>query len=308
VGSALRPGSGARPSSGDAALTGEGFGLGPVEAEPTMQQYHDALEEIIEHGTDRPNRTGVDTRALFGMQMRYRMSEGFPAITSKRLAFETMKAELLCFIRGASNVREFQAMGCHIWDENANAPYWKPKAREEGDLGRIYGVQWRHWRRPDGSEVDQLADVIERIKRAPSDRRLIVAAWNPGELDEMALPPCHALFQFFVADGKLSLQLYQRSADMFLGVPFNIASYSLLLHMVAQVTDLTPHEFIHTLGDAHIYHSHFDAVREQLSRPLLALPQLWLNPAIRAIDGFEMEDIKLHNYICAPAIKAPMAV
>lgn len=273
-----------------------------------MKQYLDALKLIMENGVDRPNRTGIDTRAVFGMQMRYRMSDGFPAVTTKKLAFETMKGELLCFIKGASNVCDFQELGCRIWDENANAPYWKPRARTEGDLGRIYGVQWRSWRAPDGREIDQLADVIERIKQDPHSRRLIVSAWNPGELDEMALPPCHAMMQFFVADDKLSLQLYQRSADMFLGVPFNIASYSLLLHMVAQVTDLKAHEFVHTLGDAHIYHNHFDAVREQLARTPLAFPQLWLNPAVRNINGFKMEDIKLHNYICAPSIKAPMAV
>lgn len=273
-----------------------------------MKQYIDALRLIMEQGVDRQNRTGIDTRAVFGMQMRYRMGEGFPAVTTKKLAFETVKAELLCFINGASNLRDFHALGCHIWDDNANAPYWLPRARSEGDLGRIYGVQWRSWRAPDGREIDQLADVIERINTDPNDRRLMVSAWNPGEIDEMALPPCHAFYQFFVADGRLSLQLYQRSADMFLGIPFNIASYSLLLHMVAQVTGLRAHEFIHTLGDAHIYHNHFDAVREQLSRTPLALPQLWLNPAVRGIDGFKMEDAKLHNYICAPPIRAPMAV
>lgn len=273
-----------------------------------MKQYLDALRSIMEHGADRPNRTGIDTRATFGLQMRYRMSDGFPAVTTKRLAIESVKAELLCFIKGASNVKEFQEMGCRIWDGNANAPYWKPRARNEGDLGRIYGVQWRRWRAPDGREIDQLADVIARMKRDPGDRRLIVSAWNPGEIDEMALPPCHAMFQFFVANGRLSLQLYQRSADMFLGVPFNIASYSLLLHMVAQVADLEADEFIHTLGDAHIYHNHFDAVREQMERTPLALPDLSLDPAVRGIDDFKMEDIKLRNYVCAPPIKAPMAV
>lgn len=273
-----------------------------------MQVYHDALRTILDQGVDRPNRTGVMTRAVFGMQTRYRMSDGFPAVTTKKLAFETMKAELLCFIKGASNVHEFQALGCRIWDANAEAPYWTPRARCEGDLGRIYGVQWRRWRAPDGREIDQLADVIERIKRDPYDRRLIVSAWNPGELDEMALPPCHAMFQLFVADGLLSLQLYQRSADMFLGVPFNVASYALLLHMIAQVTDLQAHELVHTLGDAHIYHNHFDAVAEQLQRPVLAPPRLWINPDVRHIDGFGMDDLKLEGYVSAPAIKAPMAV
>lgn len=273
-----------------------------------MKQYLAALRNVLEHGVDRPNRTGVDARALFGMQLRFRMSDGFPAVTTKKLAFEAVKGELLCFIKGASNVADFHAHSCRIWDENANAPYWKPRAREEGDLGRIYGVQWRGWRAPDGREIDQLADVIERIKRDPNDRRLIVSAWNPGELEEMALPPCHAMFQFYVAQGRLSLQLYQRSADMFLGVPFNIASYSLLLHMVAQVTELQAGDFIHTMGDVHVYHSHFEAAREQMARDPLALPQLWLNPAVKSIDGFKMEDIKLHNYISAPSIKAPMAV
>ncbi len=273
-----------------------------------MRQYLDALRLVLETGIDRPTRTGVDTRALFGLQMRFLTDSGFPAVTTKHLAFKSMKAELLCFLRGVSNVKEMQALGCHIWDQNADAPYWTPRARCAGDLGRIYGVQWRRWRAPDGREIDQLGDVIDRIKRDPFDRRLIVTAWNPGELDEMALPPCHAMFQFFVAGQDLSLHLYQRSADMFLGVPFNIASYALLLHMVAQVTGLKAHEFVHTLGDAHIYHNHFDAVREQLAREPLALPRLWLNPDIRCIDDFTMTDAKLEGYVCAPTIRAPMAV
>jgi len=195
-----------------------------------------------------------------------------------------------------------------IWAANANADYWKPKAKFEGDLGRVYGVQWRKWKNPEGKEIDQLANAIKLIKENPTSRRIIVSAWNPGELNQMALPPCHAFFQFFVADGKLSLQMYQRSCDMFLGVPFNIASYSLLLHMMAQVTNLKAGEFVHTLGDAHIYHNHFEQVKEQLARKPFPLPKLWLNPEIRNIDDFKMEDIKLENYESHPPIKAPMAV
>lgn len=273
-----------------------------------MKQYLDALQHILDHGDDRMDRTGVGTRAVFGLQFRFTMADGFPAITTKKLAFNAMKAELLWFLKGSSDVKELQQMNSHIWDENAAAAYWKPKARFEGDVGRIYGVQWRAWQAPDGHTIDQLQEVIERIKTKPSDRRLLVTAWNPGELDQMALPPCHLLFQFFVAKGKLFLMMYQRSCDMFLGVPFNIASYSLLLHMVAQVTGLEPGEFIHVLGDAHIYRNHFDHVKEQLSRKPYPLPQLWLNSAVKNIDDFTMEDIKLLNYECHPSIKAPMAV
>ena len=273
-----------------------------------MQQYLDALRFVMEHGTNRHNRTRVDTRSVFGMQTRYAMAEGFPAVTTKKLAFKAVKGELLCFIKGSSNVQDFQEMGCHVWDENADAAYWKPRARYPGDLGRIYGVQWRRWRTVDGREVDQLAQVINGIKTDPDSRRLIVNAWNPGELDEMALPPCHTFFQFYVANGVLSLQLYQRSCDMFLGVPFNIASYSLLLHMVAQVTGLRAGEFVHTLGDAHVYHTHFDQVREQLTRTPHPRPRLWLNPGVSNIDHFRMEDIKLLNYVSEPGLPAPMAV
>jgi thymidylate synthase len=236
------------------------------------------------------------------------MNDGFPAVTTKKLAFNSMKAELLWFIKGSSDVKELQKLGCHIWDANAEADYWKPKARFEGDLGRIYGVQWRKWKNPESKEIDQLAEAIKQIKENPSSRRIIVNAWNPGEIEQMALPPCHMFFQFFVTDNKLSLQMYQRSCDMFLGVPFNIASYSLLLHMAAQVTDLEAHEFIHTLGDAHIYHNHFSQVKEQLSREPLPLPQLKLNPDIKNIDDFKIEDIELVNYEHHPAIKAPMAI
>lgn len=273
-----------------------------------MRQYLDALRHVLEHGVDRPDRTGTGTRAVFGMQMRYRLADGFPIVTTKKIAFEAVKAELLWFISGSSDVGELRRLGARIWDENAEAPYWKPKARFEGDVGRIYGVQWRSWRTPDGRTIDQLAEAIRLIKERPFDRRIIVTAWNPGELDDVALPACHAFFQFFVAGGSLSLQMYQRSCDMFLGVPFNISSYALLLQMVAQVTGLAPGEFVHTLGDAHIYHSHVEQVREQLAREPLALPTLWLNAEVKDIDGFGMADARLVGYRSHPAIKAKMAV
>ena len=273
-----------------------------------MKQYLDALKHVLENGTDKQNRTGTGARAIFGMQMRFNMNDGFPAVTTKKLAFNSMKAELLWFIKGSSDVKELQKLGCHIWDANAEADYWKPQARFEGDLGRVYGVQWRKWKNPEGKEIDQLAEAIKKIKEEPFSRRIIVNAWNPGELEQMALPPCHTFFQFFVADNKLSLQMYQRSCDMFLGVPFNIASYSLLLHLVAQVTNLEAHEFIHTLGDCHIYTNHISQVKEQFARKPLPLPQLKLNQNIKNIDDFKMEDIELVNYEHHPAIKAPMAV
>jgi thymidylate synthase len=274
-----------------------------------MKQYLDALKFIMENGVVKPNRTGTDTKAVFGMQMRYDLSEGFPIITTKKMAFESIKAELLWFISGSSDVKELNKLGCHIWDANAKADYWKPKAKFDGDLGRIYGVQWRNWMSY-GSEkpIDQLSEVIDRIKKNPYDRRLVVTAWNPGELNKMALPPCHLFFQFYIADGKLSVQMYQRSCDMFLGVPFNISSYSLFLSMIAQITGLKPGEFIHTLGDAHIYVNHFEQVKTQLSREPFPLPQLWLNPEIKNIDDFKMEDIKLTNYQYHEPIKAPMAI
>ena len=273
-----------------------------------MKQYLDAIKHILENGVDRESRTGIATRALFGMQLRFNMEDGFPAVTTKKLAFNSVKAELLWFISGSSDVKELQKLGCHIWDANAEADYWKPKAKFEGDLGRIYGVQWRKWKAPDGKVIDQLAEAIKLIKTNPTSRRIIVTAWNPGELNQMALPPCHAFFQFFVANNKLSLQMYQRSCDMFLGVPFNIASYSLLLHMAAQVTGLKPGEFVHTLADAHIYHNHFEQVKEQLTRKPFPLPKLWLNPEIKNIDDFTIDDIKLENYQFHPQIKAEMAV
>ncbi len=274
-----------------------------------MKQYLDALKKIMDEGEDRPDRTGVGSRAYFSIPMRFKMADGFPAVTTKKLAFNTMKAELLWFLSGSSDNKKLQEMGCHIWDENADAPYWKPKAKFEGDLGRVYGVQWRSWKSPYTQEpIDQIANVIKKLKENPNDRRMIVSAWNPAELDMMALPPCHLLFQFFCVNGKLSLQMVQRSCDMFLGVPFNIASYSLLLHMVAQVTGLQAHECVLIFTDAHIYLNHFEQVKEQLTRTPGPLPKLWLNPEIKNIDDFKMDDIKLVDYNYQPSIKAPMAV
>lgn len=271
-----------------------------------MKQYLDLMQEIMDHGVDRPNRTGVNTRAVFGRVMRFDMANGFPAMTTKRLYFHGVKAELLWFLKGSSDNRELQKLGVHIWDTNANSPNWKPKAQFDGDLGRVYGVQWRSWQRPDGTAVDQIKQVIEQIRKDPYGRRHIVTAWNPGELERMALPPCHMIFQFFVAEETLSLKMDQRSCDMFLGVPFNIASYALLLHMVAQITGLKTGEFVHVLGDTHIYHNHFDQTREQLSREPYPLPTLWLNPKIKDIDRFTMDDIKLKDYQSHPTISAPM--
>lgn len=273
-----------------------------------MKQYHNLLKYVLENGDERLDRTGVGTRSVFGQHMRFKMSDGFPAVTTKKLAFNVMKAELLWFLSGSSDNNKLNEMGCKIWNANAEAVYWKPKARFKGDLGRVYGVQWRSWKKEDGTTVDQIKEVIEKIKKDPTNRRLIVSAWNVGELDQMALPPCHMFMQFYVSGEKLSLSMYQRSADMFLGVPFNIASYSLLLHMVAQVTNLKPYEFVHNLGDTHIYVNHIDQVKEQLSREEYPLPKLWLNPDIKDIDDFKMEDIKLENYQSHPAIKAEMAV
>ncbi len=285
-----------------------------------MRQYLDAMQQILDNGLDKSNRTGIDQRTIFGMQMKYDIGKGFPAVTTKKLAWKSVVSELLWFIEGSNDERRLAEIlhgsrdgGKTIWTANAHADYWKPKAKFEGDLGRVYGVQWRSWRSPEGT-VDQLARVIDHIERTKEDpnfsesRRLIVSAWNAGELDRMALPPCHTFFQFFVSGDKLSLQMYQRSCDMFLGVPFNIASYSLLLSMVAQVTGLEPGTFVHTLGDAHIYHNHFDQVREQLKREPLKLPKLWLNPDIKDINDFTMNDIRLNDYQHHSPIKAAMAV
>ncbi|MBL7055363.1 thymidylate synthase [Candidatus Woesearchaeota archaeon] len=281
-----------------------------------MKQYIDALRDVLENGTDRKDRTGTGTRAVFGMQQRYNLEDGFPAVTTKKLAWKSVKSELLWFIEGSGDERRLAEIlhGTRdlekktIWTANGNAEYWKPKAKFDGDLGRVYGVQWRHWKNFENKETDQLKNAIEQIKSNPTSRRIIVSAWNPGELDKMALPPCHAFMQFFVSNNKLSLQMYQRSCDMFLGVPFNIASYSLLLHMVSQVTNLKPGEFVHTLGDAHIYNNHFAQVKEQLERKPLQLPKLKINPNVKNIDDFKMEDIDLEGYEHHPPIKAPMAV
>lgn len=275
------------------------------------QQYLALLKKVMDEGEDRMDRTGIGTRAIFGQTMRFNMTDGFPALTTKKLGFRAVKSELLWFLEGSNDnkrLKELNGTDETIWSANENAPYWKPKAKFDGDMGRIYGVQWRSWMRPDGTTVDQIANVIETIKKDPTSRRLLVTAWNPGELEQMALPPCHVLMQFFVAGDKLSLFMHQRSCDTFLGVPFNIASYSLLLHMVAQVTGLKAHEFIHSLGDTHIYQNHFDAVTEQLAREPFPFPKLWLNPAITDINAFTMDDIKLEGYEAHPFIKAPMAV
>jgi thymidylate synthase len=249
-----------------------------------VRQYLDILRKALDSGVDRDDRTGTGTRAIFGEVMRFRMSDGFPAVTTKRLAFRSVLGELLWFLAGSSDVNELHALGVRIWDGNAYAPYWVERARFPGDAGRNYGQQWRDWIAPDGRHVDQLADVITGIRERPSSRRHVVTAWNPGELDATSLPACHALFQFFVADGRLSLMMYQRSCDLFLGVPFNVAEYAVLLHLVAQITDLVPAELVHVLADAHVYRDHVDAAREQLAREPFAAPTLALDPALRDLD------------------------
>lgn len=264
-----------------------------------MQAYHDLLRHVIDHGIDRGDRTGTGTRSIFGYQMRFDLGEGFPLVTTKKIHLKSVIYELLWFLRGDSNVRYLQENGVRIWNE------W---AREDGELGPVYGVQWRSWGTEKGETIDQIQTLIDQIKHQPESRRLMVSAWNVGALPDMALPPCHVLFQFYVAGGQLSCQLYQRSADLFLGVPFNIASYALLLCMVAQVCDLQPGTFVHTLGDAHIYHNHFEQVQTQLSRPLRPLPQMHLNPAVKSIFDFTYEDFTLTGYDPHPAIKAPIAV
>ncbi|MCF1461213.1 thymidylate synthase [Agrobacterium vitis] len=264
-----------------------------------MKQYLDLLQHVMENGSDRGDRTGTGTRSVFGYQMRFDLAEGFPVLTTKKLHLRSIIHELLWFLRGDTNIAYLKENGVSIWDE------W---ADENGDLGPVYGAQWRSWPKPGGGHIDQIANLVESIKTNPNSRRHIVSAWNPAEVDEMALPPCHCLFQFYVADGKLSCQLYQRSADIFLGVPFNIASYALLTMMVAQVTGLKAGDFIHTLGDAHLYANHFEQARLQLTRQPKPLPVMRINPDVKDVFGFAFEDFSLENYSADPVIKAPIAV
>ena len=264
-----------------------------------MKQYLELLAHVMETGSDRGDRTGTGTRSVFGYQMRFDLAAGFPVTTTKKLHLRSIIHELLWFLKGETNIRYLKENGVSIWDE------W---ADEKGDLGPVYGAQWRSWPAPDGRHVDQIANLVEGLKTNPLSRRHIVSAWNPALVDEMALPPCHCLFQFHVADGRLSCQLYQRSADIFLGVPFNIASYALLTMMVAQVVDLAPGDFVHTLGDAHIYSNHFEQARLQLSRTPKTLPRMRINPDVKDIFGFHFEDFELVGYEADQHIKAPVAV
>jgi len=264
-----------------------------------MKAYLDLLRHVLEHGTEKADRTGTGTRSVFGWQMRFDLAEGFPLVTTKKLHLKSIVHELVWFLRGDTNIAYLKEHGVSIWDE------W---ADEQGDLGPVYGRQWRAWPTADGGTVDQIRWVVDEIRRNPDSRRLIVSAWNVGELPKMALMPCHTLFQFYVADGKLSCQLYQRSGDIFLGVPFNIASYALLTHMMAQVCGLGVGDFVHTLGDAHLYSNHVEQARLQLTREPRPLPRLVLNPGVRALEDFRFEDVAIEGYSPHPAIKAPVAV
>jgi thymidylate synthase len=264
-----------------------------------MQQYHDLLNHVLAHGHQKTDRTGTGTISVFGYQMRFNLAEGFPLLTTKKVHLKSIIHELLWFLKGSTNIAYLKENGVSIWDEWADA---------EGNLGPVYGYQWRNWPKPDGSHIDQISQVINQIKKTPDSRRLIVSAWNVADIEQMKLPPCHAFFQFYVADGKLSCQLYQRSADIFLGVPFNIASYALLTMMVAQACDLQLGDFVHTLGDAHIYNNHMDQVKEQLSRSARALPTMLINPEVKDLFAFRFEDFTLEGYDPHPAIKAPVAV
>ena len=264
-----------------------------------MQVYHDLLHHVLQHGHKKEDRTGTGTLSVFGYQMRFDLAQGFPLLTTKKVHLKSIIHELLWFLQGSTNIAYLKENGVKIWDE------W---ADEQGNLGPVYGYQWRNWPRPDGTHIDQITQVVNGIKHNPDSRRLIVSAWNVADVDQMKLPPCHAFFQFYVADGRLSCQLYQRSADIFLGVPFNIASYALLTMMVAQVCDLQLGDFVHTLGDAHIYMNHLDQVNEQLSRTPKALPTMHINSAVHDIFSFKFADFTLENYEPYPAITAPVAV
>ena len=266
---------------------------------PGERQYLDLLAEVLESGARKTDRTGTGTRSVFGRQLRFDLAGSFPLLTTKKLHLKSIVLELLWFLRGDTNVKWLQERGVSIWNE------W---ADENGELGPVYGYQWRHWRTPAGGEIDQIKGVVDSLKKKPDSRRHLVSAWNPADVDRMALPPCHALFQFYVADGRISCQMYQRSADLFLGVPFNIASYALLTLMVAQVTGLKPAEFVLTLGDAHLYLNHLEQAREQLKRSPYPFPRMRLNPAVQDIFAFNYEDFTLEGYEPHPAIKAPIAV
>lgn len=264
-----------------------------------MRQYIDLLRHVLDQGRPREDRTGTGTKSVFGYQMRFNLEEGFPVVTTKKLHLKSIIHELLWFLAGDTNVKYLQDNGVRIWNE------W---ADENGNLGHIYGYQWRSWPTPEGNSVDQITQLINNIKTNPTSRRLIVSAWNVGDLSKMNLPPCHLLFQFYVNEGRLSCQLYQRSADIFLGVPFNIASYALLTMMVAQVTGLKPGDFVHTFGDAHIYNNHFDQVKLQISRTPFPLPQMKINPDVKSIFGFKYDDFELVNYQCHPHIKGEVSI